>query len=58
MTYITFQETLRTALAKGADRAIHVEVEEVMAEKIEPLLIAKVNKFLVVREREKAKQII
>lgn len=38
------------ALAKGADRAIHVEVEEETAEKIESLLVAKVNKFSVVRE--------
>uniref|UniRef100_A0A915CZI5 Electron transfer flavoprotein subunit beta n=1 Tax=Ditylenchus dipsaci TaxID=166011 RepID=A0A915CZI5_9BILA len=36
------QETLRTALAKGADRAIHVEVDDNQAEKLEPLHVAKV----------------
>ncbi|VDN21602.1 unnamed protein product [Gongylonema pulchrum] len=36
-----FQETLRTALAKGADRAIHVELDDATAERIEPLCIAK-----------------
>lgn len=45
------QETLRTALAKGADRAIHVEVEEVMAEKIEPLLAAKILKRIAEAEK-------
>lgn len=34
---------MRTALAKGADRAIHVEVDDKIAEKIEPLNVAKVS---------------
>lgn len=37
------QETLRTALAKGADRAIHIEVDDATAEKIEPFHVAKVG---------------
>ncbi|KAI1725628.1 translocon-associated protein beta (TRAPB) domain-containing protein [Ditylenchus destructor] len=34
------QETLRTALAKGADKAIHVEIDDNTAEKIEPFHVA------------------
>ncbi|KAI1732122.1 translocon-associated protein beta (TRAPB) domain-containing protein [Ditylenchus destructor] len=34
------QETLRTALAKGADKAIHVEIDDTTAEKIEPFHVA------------------
>uniref|UniRef100_A0A915PP96 Electron transfer flavoprotein subunit beta n=1 Tax=Setaria digitata TaxID=48799 RepID=A0A915PP96_9BILA len=45
------QETLRTALAKGADKAIHVEVEEAVAEKIEPLFVAKVLKKIAETEK-------
>lgn len=36
------QETLRTALAKGADKAIHVEVDDKAEQTIEPLHVAKV----------------
>uniref|UniRef100_A0A7E4ZQU1 Electron transfer flavoprotein subunit beta n=1 Tax=Panagrellus redivivus TaxID=6233 RepID=A0A7E4ZQU1_PANRE len=35
------QETLRTALAKGADKAIHIEVDAKTAEKLEPFHVAK-----------------
>ncbi|KAL3994488.1 Electron transfer flavoprotein subunit beta [Acanthocheilonema viteae] len=45
------QETLRTALAKGADRAIHIEVEEATAEKIEPLLVAKILRGIAETEK-------
>merc|ERR1712216_199018 len=40
------QETLRTALAMGADRGIHVEVEEA----VEPLAVAKFLKEIVAKE--------
>ncbi|KHN82092.1 Electron transfer flavoprotein subunit beta [Toxocara canis] len=46
------QEVLRTALAKGADKAILVEVDEVTAEKIEPLHVARL--LAKVAEQEKA----
>jgi len=36
------QEILRTALAKGGDKAIHVEVDDATAEKLEPLHCAKI----------------
>ncbi len=39
------QETLRTALAIGADRAIHVEVDEGV--QVEPLAVAKILKGIV-----------
>lgn len=49
------QETLRTALAKGADNAIHVEIDDKTDQQIEPLHVAKAlakiakdNKFDVV----------
>jgi electron transfer flavoprotein beta subunit len=35
------QEVLRTALAKGADKAIHIEVDEATADKLEPIHVAK-----------------
>ncbi|KAK0397806.1 hypothetical protein QR680_011450 [Steinernema hermaphroditum] len=35
------QEVLRTALAKGADKAIHIAVEDAAAEKIEPVHVAR-----------------
>lgn len=44
------QETLRTALAMGADRAIHVHEEN--AEILQPLLIARVMERLVRREQD------
>ena len=40
------QETIRTALAMGADRGIHVSTDE----EIEPLSVAKILKALAVRE--------
>ncbi|XP_041373310.1 electron transfer flavoprotein subunit beta-like [Gigantopelta aegis] len=36
------QETLRTAMAMGADRAIHVEIDAKEFEKVQPLHIAKI----------------
>jgi len=36
------QEVLKTALAKGADRGIHVTIDDAGAEKLEPLHVAKV----------------
>lgn len=41
------QETLRTALAMGADRAIHVQMEE----RLEPLMVAKIMKEIVQKEK-------
>lgn len=35
------KETLRTALAKGADKAIHVEVDNGTEEKLEPIHVAR-----------------
>ncbi|KAI6201938.1 Electron transfer flavoprotein, beta subunit [Aphelenchoides besseyi] len=35
------QETLRTALAKGADNAIHIEIDDKSEQQIEPLHVAK-----------------
>nr|CAD2182008.1 unnamed protein product [Meloidogyne enterolobii]CAD2202005.1 unnamed protein product [Meloidogyne enterolobii] len=35
------QETLRTALAKGADKAIHLEVDTAFEEKLEPIHVAR-----------------
>jgi len=43
------QDILRTAMAMGADRGIHVEVKE--GEEIEPLGIAKLLKAVVEREK-------
>ena len=43
------QEVLRTALAMGADRGIHVEVGE--GEELEPLTVAKLLKAAVEKER-------
>lgn len=37
-----FQETLRTALAMGADRAIHVEVAGKDYDTLQPLHVAKI----------------
>ena len=41
------EDVLRTALAMGADRAIHVETDE----KLEPLLVAKMLQKLAVKEQ-------
>ncbi|KAF7629284.1 ETF domain-containing protein [Meloidogyne graminicola] len=35
------QETLRTALAKGADKAIHLEIDADLEEKLEPIHVAR-----------------
>lgn len=43
------QETLRTALAMGADRGIHVEVEK--EEELQPLGVAKLLKAIVDKEK-------
>lgn len=50
------QETIRTALAMGADRGIHVEVPAKEVEKLEPLHVAKIMAKLV--EQEKADLVI
>ena len=47
---VYWQETLRTALAMGADRAVHVEVAE--PESLQPLAVAKILAKLT--EQEKA----
>uniref|UniRef100_A0A915N5W2 Electron transfer flavoprotein subunit beta n=1 Tax=Meloidogyne javanica TaxID=6303 RepID=A0A915N5W2_MELJA len=41
------QETLRTALAKGADKAIHLEVDNAFEEKLEPIHVARAISKLV-----------
>lgn len=43
------QETLRTALAMGADRAVHVEVPE--GTECNPLQVAKLLKAYIVKEK-------
>lgn len=48
----TSQETLRTALAMGCDKAIHVEVDEKSAETLQPLNVSKI--LAKVAEQEKA----
>ena len=45
------QETLRTALAMGADRAIHVNIKQDEYEKLQPLAVAKL--LAKVAEKEK-----
>lgn len=50
------KETIRTALAMGADRGIHVEVPAKEVEKLEPLHVAKIMAKLV--EQEKADLVI
>jgi electron transfer flavoprotein beta subunit len=45
------QETLRTALAMGADRAIHIEIGDVTGPDLQPLAIAKLLKAVVEREQ-------
>lgn len=49
--FVILQETLRTALAMGADKAVHVEVSNAEAEKVEPLHVAKVLKKLIEDEK-------
>lgn len=50
------QEVLRTALAMGADKAIHVDVAEKEAETLEPLTIA--NLLAKVAEEEKSNLVL
>jgi electron transfer flavoprotein beta subunit len=50
------QETLRTALAMGADRAIHVEIGEKEYADLQPLAVSKLLKA--VSEKEKADLVI
>jgi len=50
------QETLRTALAMGADRAIHVEIPDNGAESLQPLAVAKILKAIA--DKEKANLVI
>ena len=45
------QETLRTALAMGADRGIHVEVPNPEYETLQPLAVAKILRRLADREK-------
>uniref|UniRef100_A0A7I4Y178 Electron transfer flavoprotein subunit beta n=1 Tax=Haemonchus contortus TaxID=6289 RepID=A0A7I4Y178_HAECO len=45
------QEILRTALAKGADKAIHVEVPDAELPKVEPLHVAKVFQKIVEKHK-------
>ncbi|MFK7943833.1 MAG: electron transfer flavoprotein subunit beta/FixA family protein [Paracoccaceae bacterium] len=45
------QETLRTALAMGADRAILVEAAETVDDDIEPLAVAKILKAIIDEEQ-------
>lgn len=52
----TSQETLRTALAMGCDKAIHVEVDEKSAETLQPLNVSKI--LAKVAEQEKADIVI
>lgn len=46
------QDTLRTALAMGCDKAIHVEVDEKSAETLQPINVSKILAKLA--EEEKA----
>jgi electron transfer flavoprotein beta subunit len=45
------QETLRTALAMGADRAIHVQTPEDVGSEVEPLAVAKILKAIADEEQ-------
>ncbi|KAK5985202.1 Electron transfer flavoprotein subunit beta domain protein [Trichostrongylus colubriformis] len=45
------QEVLRTALAKGADKAIHVEMPDAEFSKVEPLHVAKVLQKIVEKHK-------
>lgn len=48
---VCFQETLRTALAMGADRAIHVEVPSPSYEKLQPFHVSKILAKLATEEK-------
>lgn len=45
------QETLRTALAMGCDKAIHVEVDEKSCETLQPINVSKVLAKIVEKEK-------
>ena len=45
-----FQETLRTALAMGADKGIHIETNLRPDQELQPLAIAKAPQFIAKRE--------
>jgi len=45
------QETIRTALAMGADRGIHVEVPDKEMDKLQPLHVSKILASLVAKEK-------
>lgn len=45
------QETLRTALAMGADRAIHVEIPAAVYEKMQPFHVSKILAKLAASEK-------
>lgn len=45
------QETIRTALAMGADRGIHVEVSAAEADRLGPLQVARVLAKLAEKEK-------
>ena len=47
----TSQETLRTALAMGCDKAIHVEVDEKSAETLQPINVSKILAKLAQQEK-------
>ena len=49
---VYLQETLRTALAMGMDRAVHIVVEDKDYETLQPLAVAKI--LAKVAEEEKA----
>ena len=44
------QETLRTALALGADRGIHVETDKRIDQLIQPLLVARIFQKIILKE--------
>ena len=45
------QETLRTALALGADRGIHVETDKRIDQVIQPLLVARIFQKIIFLEK-------
>lgn len=53
---LTLQETLRTALAMGADRGIHVVLNDKEYEGLQPLAVAKL--FAKITEQEKPSLVI
>ena len=52
LSYLDIQETIRTALAMGADRGIHVEVPAGQMDTLQPIHISKILAKLA--EKEKA----